>query len=149
MRILLQKVLSASVEIDGQTVSHISAGTLVYVGISQSDTEADADFLADKMVNLRIFKEANLPEKSVLDVGGEILAVSQFTLYADCQKGRRPSYSSAARPEVAKTLFDYFVSKLRMLVKSKVAVGIFQSHMKVTSTNDGPMTFMIESPSHG
>lgn len=145
MRAIVQRVSRASVTVDGQVVGQIERGLLVLLGVGQSDTEADADYLAEKICGLRIFEDEN--EKmnlSVLDVGGAVLAVSQFTLYGDVRKGKRPSFDAAARPERAKELYEYFVSQ----VKAKglrCETGIFQAMMKVELVNDGPVTILLDS----
>ncbi len=144
MRVLLQRVNRASVRVEGKRVGEIGEGILLLVGIAHSDSEAEADFLAEKCINLRIFSDAAAKMNlSVKDVGGEILAVSQFTLYGDCRKGRRPSFTSAAAPDKANTLFNYFVEQLQ---KSglNVQTGQFQAMMKVELINDGPVTLMLE-----
>jgi D-tyrosyl-tRNA(Tyr) deacylase len=147
LKTVIQRVLSASVEVNGDTVGEIPKGLLVLLGVAHTDTAQDAEYLAAKIANLRIFSDAD--EKmnlSVTDVGGAVLAVSQFTLYGDCRKGNRPSYDQAARPDQARRLYEEFVSALR----SKglpVETGIFQAHMKVTLVNDGPVTILMESKS--
>jgi D-tyrosyl-tRNA(Tyr) deacylase len=145
MRVLIQRVTASSVKIDGETVGSIGAGLNILVGVTHDDTEAEAKYLAEKCVNLRIFEdEAGKMNRSLLDVGGEALIISQFTLYGDTTQGRRPFFGDAARPEVAEPLYEKFVE----LVKSygvKVATGKFGGDMKVEIHNDGPVTLMIES----
>ena len=145
MRVLIQRVTASSVKIDGETVGSIGAGLNTLVGVTHDDTEAEAKYLAEKCVNLRIFEdEAGKMNRSLLDVGGEALIISQFTLYGDTTQGRRPFFGDAARPEVAEPLYEKFVE----LVKSygvKVATGKFGGDMKVEIHNDGPVTLMIES----
>ena len=144
MRVLLQRVSQASVTIDGETVGRIGRGILLLVGITHSDTRKEADFLAEKCVNLRVFDDDDgVMNRSLLDVGGEVLAVSQFTLYGDARKGRRPSYVAAAPGEVSEPLYDYFVAKLRELGVT-VATGRFGADMKVALVNDGPVTLWLE-----
>ena len=145
MRLVVQRVKAASVKVDGKTVGEIGSGLLVFVGVSHDDTVADAAFLAKKTVNLRIFDDADGKMNwSVLDTGGDILAVSQFTLYGDCKKGNRPSYIEAAGPEKGLKLYDEYVKQLREL-GPRVATGIFQAEMEVGLVNDGPVTLVLES----
>lgn len=144
MRAVVQRVRSASVTIDGACVSEIGAGLLVYLGVTHSDGEGQVQYLKDKILNLRIFDDENgIPNRSLLDVGGEVLLVSQFTLYADARKGRRPGYTAAARPETAKPLYE----RLAVVLSEQTAVktGVFQADMKVASVNDGPMTILLDS----
>lgn len=144
MKILVQKVLNASVTVNKQLVSQINQGFLLFIGVEKGDTQAQADFLAKKIANLRIFEdENNKMNLSIQDVKGEILAVSQFTLAADLSRGNRPGFDSAARPEEAKLLYEYFVSQLQTY-NLPVQTGIFQADMKVALTNDGPCTFILE-----
>lgn len=146
MRILIQRVTSANVVVDNATTGAIGPGLLVLVGITHSDTEAAEDRMVDKIVKLRIFSDdAGLMNRSVLDVGGEVLAVSQFTLYADARKGNRPSYTDAARPEQASPAFDRFVGKLAARLGKPVATGVFGADMKVSLVNDGPVTIWLDS----
>ena len=144
MKALLQRVSSCSVRVDGREVSSIGPGLLVLLGISAGDGREDIDFLVNKVINLRIFDDAegklNL---SLVDVDGELMLVSQFTLYGDARKGRRPSYTAAARPEQAEPLVDYFVAQLRGMGYN-VATGIFGANMDVEIHNDGPVTLMVE-----
>jgi D-tyrosyl-tRNA(Tyr) deacylase len=147
MRVILQRVSHASVEVDGAIVGTIGAGLLVLLGVAKKDTSADADALAAKILNLRIFAdEAGKMNRSVLDCGGGLLVVSQFTLYGDCRKGRRPGFDDAAPAEQARELYEHFVAVVR---RSGLAVetGVFQAHMAVSLVNDGPVTFLVESPS--
>lgn len=144
MKILVQKVLNASVTINKQLVSQINQGFLLFIGVEKGDTQTQADFLAKKIANLRIFEdENNKMNLSIQDVKGEILAVSQFTLAADLSRGNRPGFDSAARPEEAKLLYEYFVAQLQTY-NLPVQTGIFQADMKVALTNDGPCTFILE-----
>lgn len=146
MRILLQRVERASVSVDGETVSAIGHGLCVFLGVGKRDSEDDGAFLADKLLNLRVFPDdAGRFDRSVLDTGGEILVVSQFTLYGDCRKGRRPSLTDAAVPEEADRLYRDFVDRLARAVGPRVSTGTFQAHMKVSLVNDGPVTFLIDS----
>lgn len=145
MRAVVQRVSRASVEVDGETVGAIHGGLLALVGVGREDTHQDALYLADKIVNLRIFPddEGKL-NRSVLDVSGGVLAVSQFTLWGDCRKGRRPSFVEAAPPDRARELFEAFVARLRTH-PIPVATGRFQETMAVHLTNDGPVTLLVDS----
>ena len=132
-------------KVDGETVGQIEKGLLVLVGVAQDDTESDADYLADKIVGMRVFEDAG--EKmnlAVTDVGGAILAVSQFTLYGDMRRGRRPSFDAAARPEQARKLYEYFVEKIRA-AGVRCETGKFQAMMEVELVNDGPVTILMDS----
>jgi D-tyrosyl-tRNA(Tyr) deacylase len=145
MRAVVQRVTRASVKVDGETVGQIENGLLVLLGVGQVDTEADADYLADKIVGMRVFENAD--EKmnlAVTEVGGAILAVSQFTLYGDMRRGRRPSFDVAARPEQARELYEYFVEKIRA-AGIRCETGKFQAMMEVELVNDGPVTILIDS----
>lgn len=144
MRVLLQRVSDASVSVDGETVSSIGRGLLVFLGVEKGDTEVEVDWLVDKTLGLRIFADADeLMNRSVMDVGGGVLVVSQFTLAADTSRGRRPGFSTAALPKVAEGLYEYFVTRMRDRW-SKVREGRFGADMQVTLTNDGPVTFLLE-----
>jgi D-aminoacyl-tRNA deacylase len=146
MRVLLQRVNRATVTVDGQIAGQIAHGLCLLVGVGEGDTQAQADRLAEKLVNLRIFNdEEGKFNRSLLDVGGGALVVSQFTLYADARKGRRPSFSGAARPEVASSLCDYFVGRLRELGVKEIGTGVFGAHMYVEIHNDGPVTIWLDS----
>ncbi len=145
MRLVVQRVKAAFVKVDGKTVGETGSGLLVLVGVSHGDTAADVAFLVRKTVNLRIFDDANgIMNRSVLDTGGAILAVSQFTLYGDCTKGNRPSYIDAAPPEKGRELYEEYVKQLREL-GPRVETGIFQAEMEVSLINDGPVTLILES----
>ena len=145
MKALLQRVSRASVSVDSEEVGRIGPGLVVLVGVARGDTRQDADYLAQKVAGLRIFPDGdgrfNL---SAVDVGGELLLVSQFTLLADTKKGRRLSFVSAAEPEEAESLFGYFVANMKE-TGLKVATGRFQEHMTVEIINDGPVTIMLDS----
>lgn len=144
MKILVQKVLNASVNVNQQLVSQIDRGFLLFIGVEKGDTHTQADFLTKKIANLRIFEdENNKMNLSIQDVKGEILAVSQFTLAADLSCGNRPGFESAARPEEAKQLYEYFVEQLQTY-NLPVQTGIFQADMKVALVNDGPCTFILQ-----
>lgn len=146
MRIIAQRTTSASVRIDGETVGSIEKGLMLLVGVTHSDTEADAQYLAKKVANLRIFEDAEgKMNLSVLDVKGAVLSISQFTLYGDCRKGNRPSFIEAARPELASPLYDYFNQLLRSEYGLKVETGRFGADMKVDFVNDGPVTILLDS----
>lgn len=145
MRAVIQRVSRAKVTVDSEITGEIGRGLLVLLGVSTSDTDSDADYLADKTVGLRIFEDLEgKMNLSVIDIGGAILAVSQFTLYGDARKGRRPSFDSAARPEQAKRLYDYFVERIRA-AGLKCATGRFQAEMQVELVNDGPVTILLDS----
>jgi len=145
MRAVIQRVRQAQVEVEGKVVGQTGAGLLVYLSVGQADTESDAQFLADKLVNLRIFSdEAGKMNRSVVDTGGSILLVSNFTLHGDCRKGRRPSFDAAAEPQLAEVLYEK-VAALMAQQGVKVEKGSFGAHMQVTSVNDGPVTFLLDS----
>ena len=144
MRFLIQRVNSASVQVDGETSGSIGKGLLVFIGICETDDEAIADKLLDKLLKLRIFDDADgKTNLSVFDVSGELLLVSQFTLYANCKKGNRPSFTDAAGPEKANRLYEYIIKEAEK--KIRVGTGIFGADMKVTLENDGPFTVMLDS----
>jgi len=144
MKSVIQRVSSASVTVDNQIVGEIGRGVMVLLGVEKGDTEVQADWLAEKIVNLRIFEDdAGKMNLSVLDVFGSLLVVSQFTLAGNCEKGRRPSFDSAAAPEEGRRLYEYFVEAVGRL-GVPVATGIFQADMKVALVNDGPVTFVLE-----
>ena len=144
MRALLQRVTEARVFVDRAIVGEIGAGLLVLLGVSKLDTEADAEFVAQKVLNLRIFEdEHGKMNRSLLDTGGAMLVVSQFTLYGDCRKGRRPSFDDAAPAEQARALYEHFVAIARRSVR--VETGVFQAHMSVSLVNDGPVTLLVET----
>ena len=145
MRALVQRVSRASVTVQGEAVGEIGAGFVVLVGVSRDDVEADADYIVNKVAHLRVFAdEQGKFNRSAMDVGAELLLISQFTLHADTRKGRRPSFVDAAPPTLAEPLFDRTVAKFRES-GLHVATGIFQAHMMVSLTNDGPVTIMIDS----
>ena len=145
MRAVVQRVSAASVAVEGQIVGQIGLGLVVLLGVSKLDTEADADYLADKIAGLRIFEDADgKMSRSVADVGGAVLAVSQFTLYGDVRRGRRPGFDDAARPERARELYDTFVAQIRSR-GLRCEVGQFQATMSVSLVNDGPVTILLDS----
>ncbi len=145
MKVVLQRVTRAEVRVDGRVTGKIGHGLLLLVGIDQEDTEADIAFVAEKCVHLRVFADENdKMNRSLLDVGGEILAVSQFTLLGNTRKGRRPSFIHAAEPEKGKALYDLFVETLRSH-SVPVACGVFGAMMEVELINDGPVTLIVES----
>ena len=146
MRIIIQRVSEASVKIEGKIISAIDNGFLVLLGIETEDTSADADYLIQKLINLRVFSDAEgKMNLSLTDVNGDILIVSQFTLHAVTKKGNRPSYIKAARPEQAIPLYEYFLSKTKSQFNGKVLSGEFGADMKVALVNDGPVTIIIDS----
>jgi D-aminoacyl-tRNA deacylase len=145
MRIVLQRVTRASVSVEARVTGEIGAGLVALVGVGREDTSATAVAMAEKVVNLRIFNDdQGKMNRSLLDTGGAVLAVSQFTLYGDARGGRRPSFVLAAPPDVGKTLYEAFVAALRAL-GPRVEVGVFQAHMSVELVNDGPVTILIDS----
>ncbi|HEY3275496.1 MAG TPA: D-aminoacyl-tRNA deacylase [Syntrophorhabdaceae bacterium] len=144
MRAVVQRVKEARVEVAGVVKGSIKAGLLVFVGIGRHDGEGEAEWMVDKIINLRIFEtEEGKLDKSLLDIDGELLLVSQFTLYGDCSKGRRPSFSDAMPAEEARKMFALFVEKARRKTE-KVETGVFQADMEVFLVNDGPVTMIIE-----
>lgn len=145
MRIVLQRVSRASVKVDGKIVGEIGNGILVLLGVSREDTEKEAKYLLEKTINLRIFEDENdKMNLSLLDIDGELLVVSQFTLYGDARKGRRPSFIKAALPDQANSLYEFFVNEARKRV-NKVASGEFRAMMDVELVNDGPVTILLDS----
>ena len=145
MRAVVQRVSRASVKVEGQAVGQIEAGLLVLLGVAQDDSETDADYLAEKITGLRIFEDADgKMNLSVGDSHGSILAVSQFTLFGDVRRGKRPSFDAAARPELAKRLYDYFVERVRW-AGVRCETGTFQARMKVELANEGPVTILLDS----
>lgn len=145
MRAVVQRVSSSRVTVDDRTTGQINQGLLVLLGVTHEDTSKDVDYMIDKVLNLRIFEDEN--EKmnlSLKDVGGELLVVSQFTLYGDCRKGRRPGFSDAARPDVAIPLYEEFVEKAKKQ-DIKVGTGEFGAHMIVDIVNNGPVTILLDS----
>src|SRR6476660_4690555 len=145
MRLVIQRVREARVEVEGSCCGSIAAGLLVLVAVAKTDTPSDADYLAEKLLGLRIFPDdAGKMNRGVIEAGGSLLVVSNFTLYGDCTKGRRPGFDQAATPEEARSLYEYFVGKLRSR-EIRVETGIFQASMAVHLVNDGPVTLICES----
>lgn len=146
MRLVIQRVTSASVSIDGEIVGKIAGGLMVLVGVREGDTEADMKWLAQKTVNMRIFDDENgVMNRSVTDIGGDLLVVSQFTLMASWKKGNRPSYIGAAKHEIAIPLYEYFCKKLGEATGKPVKTGVFGADMKVSLINDGPVTIIMDT----
>jgi D-aminoacyl-tRNA deacylase len=145
MRAVIQRVTEARVKVEGSVSGAIGAGMLVLLGVTKTDTAADAEFLVDKLFHLRIFAdEAGKMNRSLLDTQGGMLVVSQFTLYGDCRKGRRPSFDDAAPAELARTLYEAFVELARRS-SLRIETGVFQAHMDVSLVNDGPVTLILET----
>jgi D-tyrosyl-tRNA(Tyr) deacylase len=146
MRVVLQRVSSASVTIDGRVAGRIERGLLVFVGIEEPDTAADGEWLAQKIVKLRIFADADgQMNRSVADINGGILLISQFTLHASTRKGTRPSFNAAARPEHAQPLYEQFIAQLTAALGRSIATGEFGAMMQVALVNDGPVTLILDS----
>lgn len=146
MKTVIQRVKYSSVVIDGKEVSQTGVGFLILLGVEQGDTMADADKLVKKIPVLRVFEDDNgKMNLSCLDIGGEIMVVSQFTLCADCSHGRRPSFTASAPPDLANELYEYFVSQLKNSGVKRVETGVFGADMKVSLNNDGPVTIILES----
>lgn len=145
MKFVIQVVNHAHVDVEGQTVGRINNGYLVLVGVGREDNEEIADFMVKKLLGLRIFKDENgKTNLSLADVNGELLMISQFTLYADCRKGNRPNFLNAGAPDEANRLYEYIVSRCRETV-SVVETGVFGAHMEVSLLNDGPFTIILDS----
>jgi len=145
MRAVIQRVSKAAVTVEGKVVGEIDAGLLVLLGISSGDTENDANYLAEKIAGLRIFEDdQGKMNRSIVDLVGEVLVISQFTLYGDVRRGKRPSFDAAARPESARRLYDYFVAQLRER-GLRCQTGQFQATMSVSLTNEGPVTILLDS----
>jgi D-tyrosyl-tRNA(Tyr) deacylase len=145
MRAVVQRVSSASVDVEGRRAASIGSGLLVLIGVGHDDGPADVDWVASKIRELRIFEDdARKMNRSILDVGGEVLLVSQFTLFGDCRKGRRPSFDAAAAPELGVALYEDVVNALRA-AGAKVETGVFGAHMHVSLVNDGPVTLLLDS----
>lgn len=150
MRIVLQRVTRGSVTVDGRVVGAVNRGFVALVGVTHADTQAEADLLAKKTANLRVFEdEQGKMNLSALDVGAGVLVISQFTLYADSRKGRRPSFTDAARPETAAPLVEYYAERLRAEGIQRVENGVFGAMMQVEIHNDGPVTIILDSDEFG
>ena len=146
MKAVLQRVLSASVECEGKTVSEIGRGFMVLLGVTKNDTQAEADTLASKISGLRIFEDENGKMNLSLDeVGGKVIVVSNFTLCADCKHGKRPSFINAQRPVQANELYEYFIKKLKFYGVPEVGTGVFGGDMQVRIQNDGPVTLILDT----
>ena len=146
MRVIVQRVLSARVEVDGQVTGSIGPGLLVLAGLENADTPADLAWMSSKLTRMRIFPDADgVMNRSVVDTNGDVLAVSQFTLFASVRKGNRPSWSRAAAPDISRPLFDRFVQQLETALGRPVPTGIFGADMQVHLVNDGPVTLFIDS----
>lgn len=146
MRVVIQRVKKANVHIDGKKISEIEKGLLVLVGICEEDTLEDIEWLTKKIVNLRVFDDDNgVMNKSMLEANADIMIVSQFTLYASCKKGNRPSYIKAAKPDIAIPLYENFCATTQALTGKKVATGVFGADMKIELINDGPVTICIDT----
>jgi D-tyrosyl-tRNA(Tyr) deacylase len=145
MRLVLQKVSKASVEVEHKIVGEISRGLLLFLAVKTGDNTKDADWLVEKVLKLRIFSdnENTFMQKNIVDAKGEVLVISQFTLYGDCKKGTKPSFTESASPKEAKNLYDYFVEKICQKIKTQT--GKFGAHMNVSLKNDGPITLIIDS----
>jgi D-tyrosyl-tRNA(Tyr) deacylase len=144
MRIVVQRVKRASVAVDGAIKGKIEKGLLVYAGVGKGDTDADIEYIASKLLGLRIFEDSEgKMNLDILQTGGEVLLISQFTLQGDCRKGRRPSFDQAETPEAARLLYEKLVKRIGESVR--VAIGEFQAHMEVESINDGPVTMLLDS----
>jgi D-tyrosyl-tRNA(Tyr) deacylase len=147
MRVLIQRIRKASVAVSGETVGAAGRGILIFLGVTHGDTRADADWLAKKAAGLRIFEDdEGKMNRSLLDIGGDALVVSQFTLYADCRKGRRPGFDAAGDPAAANELYEYFVQQLKTEGVGRVETGSFGADMLVSLENDGPATFLLSHP---
>jgi D-tyrosyl-tRNA(Tyr) deacylase len=145
MRSVVQRVSSSSVTVDGDVIGEIDKGLMVLLGVTHDDTSKDVDYMIDKILNLRIFEdEDDKMNLSLKDIGGELLVVSQFTLYGDCRKGRRPSFTNAAKPDLADKLYGEFIAKAKSQGLN-VGTGQFGAHMMVDLTNDGPVTILLDS----
>ena len=146
MKVVIQRVSTASVSIDQEVYSEINRGLLVLLGIEENDTDVDILWLAKKLVNLRIFEDANqIMNLSLKDINGELLLISQFTLYASTKKGNRPSYIKAAKPEISEPLYHRFIKVVEEILERSIKTGVFGADMKVALLNDGPITIIIDS----
>jgi D-tyrosyl-tRNA(Tyr) deacylase len=148
MKVVIQRVKSAQVSVEGKVVGQIQQGLVLLVGLAVGDGVDPLNWMAGKIVGLRIFEQGGLLQRSVADVGGQILAVSQFTLLGDCRKGKRPSFTAAMPPEQAKPLFDQFVYRLEQELGYPIQTGQFGAHMELTLINDGPVTLILDRESY-
>lgn len=150
MKVVIQRINQASVSIDNKIISSVNRGLVVLVGIANSDDKSDIDWLCNKIANLRIFDDKDgVMNLSLLDVDGEMIVVSQFTLQADTKKGNRPSYIHAAKPDVSVPLYEAFVHQMELVLGKQVQTGVFGANMQVSLTNDGPVTIVIDSKNRG
>ena len=146
MKFVIQRVISADVKVDGKVIGAIDKGFMILIGVSNEDTKEVADKMIDKMLKLRIFEDSDgKTNLSLADVGGAVLLISQFTLYADCKKGNRPSFINAGKPDMANELYEYIISKCKTNENLKVERGQFGADMKVSLINDGPFTIILDS----
>lgn len=146
MKFVIQRVLNSSVKVDGETIGSIEKGFMILIGVADSDTKEIADKMVDKMIKLRIFEDSDgKTNLSLSDVNGELLLISQFTLYADCKKGNRPSFIKAGKPDFASDMYEYIISKCKTYEGLKVERGKFGADMKVELINDGPFTIVLDS----
>ena len=145
MKLVVQRVNNSNVVVEGKTIGEINKGFMVLVGVAPTDTKEIADYLVQKLLNLRVFEDENgKMNLSIKDIDGELLLISQFTLYADCNHGNRPSFTGAAKPDMANELYEYFIEQCKKEKVKKVATGEFGAYMKVSLENDGPVTIILE-----
>ncbi|WP_024770679.1 D-aminoacyl-tRNA deacylase [Aquimarina macrocephali] len=146
MRAVIQRVAEASVSVDGKVISNMNQGLLILIGIEEKDSQEDIDWLSGKISRLRIFDdEAGVMNRSILDINGDAIVVSQFTLHASIKKGNRPSYIKAAKPEIAIPLYENFVQRLELDLEKKIGTGVFGADMKISLLNDGPVTITVDT----
>ncbi|PKV49653.1 D-tyrosyl-tRNA(Tyr) deacylase [Aquimarina sp. MAR_2010_214] len=146
MRAVIQRVSEATVRVEGKIISNINQGLLILIGIEEKDSQEDIDWLSGKISRLRIFEdEAGVMNKSILDINGDAIVVSQFTLHANIKKGNRPSYIKAAKPEIAIPIYENFVQRLELDMRKKIGTGVFGADMKISLLNDGPVTIIIDT----
>ena len=146
MRVVIQRVTEASVQVNNEIVGAIDKGLMILLGIEDADTNEDIEWLSNKIINLRIFNDENeVMNKSLLDIGGDILLISQFTLHASTKKGNRPSYIKASKPDFAIPMYEKMIAQLEQLLNKKIQTGVFGADMKVRLLNDGPVTIVIDS----